>query len=110
MLYLEGSDCLKNQIFYNLSASLIYTPRHYCVILDSMKNNIVIDPKTRFGKPIIRGTRITVDEVIGALVAGMDFEEIEQEYGLNRLQIQSAIRYVAGLTRGEQTIQHEVSA
>ncbi len=28
---------------------------------------IIIDEKIRFGKPIIEGTRITVDEVLGAL-------------------------------------------
>jgi len=36
------------------------------------KQRIVIDNKIRHGKPIIKGTRITVDEVLGALVGGYD--------------------------------------
>ena len=54
-----------------------------------MKDNVVIDPKVRFGKPTIRGTRITVEEVVGWLGAGMDFNEISQEYGLTKRQITS---------------------
>ncbi len=48
---------------------------------------IVIDNKIRHGKPIIKGTRITVDEVLGALIGGMDYEEIEREYGIRREDI-----------------------
>lgn len=39
---------------------------------------IVVDEKKRFSKPIIKGTRITVDEVLGALAGGMTYEEIEE--------------------------------
>ena len=31
---------------------------------------ISIDPAVRFGKPCVRGTRLTVGEVLGALAAG----------------------------------------
>ncbi len=64
---------------------------------------ITVDPKIRFGKPIIAGTRITVEEVMGALAGGMDFREIEKEYGLTKGQVISAIRYVAGWIKGEVT-------
>jgi len=33
-------------------------------------DRIVIDPAIRFGKPCVRGTRITVGEVLGFLAAG----------------------------------------
>lgn len=33
-------------------------------------NRIVIDPEIRFGKPCVRGTRITVGEVLGFLAEG----------------------------------------
>lgn len=56
------------------------------------KNEIVINPKIRFGKPVIRGTRITVEEVLGALTGGMDFGEIEEEYGLTKKQILAALK------------------
>lgn len=64
---------------------------------------IIVNPKIRFGKPIIEGTRITVEEVLGALAGGMEFSEIEKEYGLTKKQILSAVRYVAGWIKGEET-------
>lgn len=73
-------------------------------------NGVIIHPKIRFGKPVIKGTRITVEEVLGALAAGMDFREIEKEYGLTRRQIAAALRYVSGWLKGEAVREYEVSA
>ncbi|MBI4096382.1 MAG: DUF433 domain-containing protein [Candidatus Levybacteria bacterium] len=75
-----------------------------------MKKTIVIDPKIRFGKPIIANTRITVEEVLGALAGGMGFNDIEQEYGLTKEQILSALRYVAGWIKGEETRNYAISS
>lgn len=65
-------------------------------------NEIVIDEKIRFGKPIIRGTRITVDEVLGALAGGMTFDEIEKEYGVKKTGILAALKYAAQIVSEEQ--------
>ena len=70
---------------------------------------IIVDPKIRFGKPILAGTRMTVEEVIGALAGGMEFNDIEKEYGLTKEQILSAVRYVAGWIKGEETKNYAVS-
>lgn len=43
-------------------------------------NRITIDPKIMVGKPIIKGTRLTVERILGLLVQGMTIEEILQEY------------------------------
>ncbi len=69
---------------------------------------VVIDQKTRHGKPLIEGTRITVDEVLGMLEAGMTYEEIEEEYGLTKEGILAVIRYTASLIRGEEV--HKIPA
>ncbi|MBI3051180.1 DUF433 domain-containing protein [Candidatus Woesearchaeota archaeon] len=53
---------------------------------------ITIDRRTRFGKPIIKGTRIAVAEVLGALAGGMTFAEVESEYGLKREDILMAVK------------------
>ena len=63
---------------------------------------IVIDEKIRHGKPIIKGTRITVDEVLGMLEGGMTYEDIKKEYGLSKEQILAVIRYAASLIHGEE--------
>lgn len=74
-----------------------------------MANTITINPKVRFGKPVIKGTRITVEEVLGALAGGMDFDEIRKEYGLTKGQILAALKYVAGWVKGEAVREYEVS-
>jgi len=63
---------------------------------------IIIDQKIRFGKPIIEGTRITVEEVLGMLVGGMTYEEIHEEYGLTKDDILAVLGYAASLIKGEE--------
>ena len=69
---------------------------------------IIVDEKVRHGKPIIEGTRITVDEVLGMLESGMTYTEIEKEHGLNKEQIIAVIKYAAALMKGEEV--HNISA
>ena len=39
-------------------------------------NRIIVDEKIRFGKPVIKGTRVPVDLVIGKLAGGLAYEEV----------------------------------
>jgi uncharacterized protein (DUF433 family) len=48
-----------------------------------MKNllgKIIIDPKIMVGKPVIKGTRITVQQILGLLGQGTTIEDILHEY------------------------------
>jgi len=56
---------------------------------------ISIDKKVRFGKPVIKGTRIPVDLIIGKLAGGMTYEEVMSEYDLTREDILAALDYAA---------------
>ena len=44
------------------------------------RERIVLDPEVRFGKPTVRGTRITVGDVLGYLAGGMREEELLAEF------------------------------
>lgn len=60
------------------------------------KHYITIDSQTRFGKPIIIGTRITVFDVLNWLANGMSFEEILEDFPeLNETQIRACLSYAA---------------
>jgi len=63
---------------------------------------VVVDEKKRFGKPIIKGTRITVDEVLGALAGGMTYGEIEEEYGVDKAGVLAALKYATEIVSEEQ--------
>ncbi len=41
---------------------------------------IVIDPEIRFGKPCVRGTRITVGDVLSYLASGMSEQRIQADF------------------------------
>ena len=41
---------------------------------------ITMNPNVKVGKPVIRGTRLTVDFILGLLGHGMTMEEILEEY------------------------------
>ncbi len=63
---------------------------------------VIIDQDVRHGKPIIKGTRITVDDVLGMLESGMSRKEIKEEYRLSDEDIRAVIRYVAGMIKGDE--------
>ena len=63
---------------------------------------IVIDEKVRFGRPVIKGTRVSVDEVLGALASGMTHQEIGKEYGVTEEGIKAALRYATEIISEEQ--------
>ena len=55
---------------------------------------IILDPNVMTGKPVIRGTRLTVQYVLGLLAHGASVEEILDEYkGLNREDIKACLLF-----------------
>lgn len=63
---------------------------------------ITVDPKVRFGKPVLAGTRIPVDLVVGKIAAGMNTEEVMGEYDLTKKQVLAALSYAAKLVAEEE--------
>lgn len=61
------------------------------------EDRIVIDPEIRHGKPIIKGTRVPVEVILGSLAGGMEIREIASEYGIKKEDVQAAIarKYIA---------------
>ena len=64
--------------------------------------HIVADEGIRFGKPVIKGTRVPVDLVVGKLAGGMTVEQVAEEYDLQRDDVLAALRYAADAVAGEQ--------
>ena len=44
------------------------------------RERIVIDPEVRFGKPCVRGTRMTVGDILSYLASGMTEKEILADF------------------------------
>jgi len=59
-------------------------------------DRITIDPAVRFGKPCVRGTRITVGDVLGYLAGGTAEEELMEEFPqITREDIRACLAYAA---------------
>jgi len=46
----------------------------------NLLNRIAVDPTIRFGKPCVRGTRISVGDVLGYLAGGMSEAQILADF------------------------------
>ena len=56
---------------------------------------VSVDPRVRFGRPCLVGTRLDVATIIDALGSGESYESVERDYQLSREQILTALRYAA---------------
>lgn len=57
---------------------------------------ITLNPKVMVGKPVIRGTRLTVEYILNLLAHGATFAEILEEYeGLVPEDIQACLLFAA---------------
>ena len=61
-----------------------------------MPKRITIDPDICNGKPVVRGTRITVQTVLEFLAAGDSIEDVLEEFPrLTRKDVQACLDYAA---------------
>ena len=59
-------------------------------------NRIVIDPNIMVGKPVIKGTRLTVQFILELMSDGLTIEEIIDEYqGLKREDVIACLCYAS---------------
>ena len=59
-------------------------------------SRITIDPEVRFGKPCVRGTRLTVGDVLSYLASGMTEDEILVDFPqLTRDDIRACLAFAA---------------
>lgn len=70
-----------------------------------MDTDIVVDPNICSGKPVIRGTRIMVRNILGMVAGGYTVERIIAAYPeLTPEQVQAALEYAAQVVDEEQVI------
>ncbi len=66
---------------------------------------IEINPNVCHGKPVFKGTRVLVADVLEMIASGMSIEEILEEYPqLNKEMILEAIALAAELLRRERRV------
>ena len=63
-------------------------------------DNIISDPKIMMGKPVIKGTRITVELILEKLAAGESIEQLLESYPqLTQETIHAALTFAADMLK-----------
>ena len=63
---------------------------------------ITVDPSVRFGKPVVRGTRVPADVLVARVAAGMEIKKVAEEYGVVEADVYNALTYAAQRLAEEQ--------
>jgi uncharacterized protein (DUF433 family) len=72
-------------------------------MLDDWQERIVVDPKVLVGKPVIRGTRLSVEFILDLLANDWTIEQILNEYPqLEREDIMAVLKYAAERVKEEK--------
>jgi len=68
---------------------------------DFMKR-IVVNPKILVGKPIIKGTRVAVYEIVRRVAQGWTFKEITEDLDITDEDVRAALMYAEKILEGEE--------
>lgn len=67
------------------------------------RDRITLDPKILVGKPIIKGTRISVEFVVDLLGRGWTTEQVLREYDhLKPEDVQACLAYASDILKSER--------
>lgn len=70
------------------------------------KERISANPKVMLGKPVIKGTRITVELILRKIAGGYSFDEIIEMYPhIAKEDILACVGYAASVIESEDTLQ-----
>jgi uncharacterized protein (DUF433 family) len=68
-------------------------------------DRIVLSPAVMGGKPVVRGTRVTVERILSLLAQGLPTTDLLKEYPyLTEEDIRACLAYGAGLAGHEEII------
>lgn len=71
--------------------------------MEPLQELIHIDPAVMMGKPVIKGTRITVESIIQELASGYSHNQVMTAHpNLQEQHILAALQYAAALMQNEK--------
>jgi uncharacterized protein (DUF433 family) len=63
---------------------------------------ITADQSIRYGKPVIRGTRVPAEVLVARVATGMEIKKVAEEYGVSESDVYNALNYAAMRLSEEQ--------
>ena len=72
-------------------------------MVEEWQDRIVVDPKVLVGKPVIRGTRLSVEFILDLLANDWTIEQILSEYlQLEQKDVIAVLKYAAEMAKEEK--------
>lgn len=73
---------------------------------------IVSDPEILGGRPVLRGRRIAVSQLVDQLAGGMTLSELQDDYQLSDDEVRALLGYIAQVVHQDERthVQHVHSA
>lgn len=69
------------------------------------REHIVVDPDVLVGKPIVKGTRISVELLLDRFADGWSYDDVLEAYPhLTREQVQAAVTFASELFKEEKYV------
>lgn len=68
------------------------------------KKRIEINPDIMGGKPVVKGTRVPVEVIVGGLAGGMTIDEVCREYRIKEEDVRAALAYATETLSEEHLI------
>jgi uncharacterized protein (DUF433 family) len=66
-------------------------------------DRIIVDPAILAGKPVVRGTRLAVEFIVGLLAQGWTTEQVLDNYpGLTKEDVRACLEYAAEVLQSER--------
>jgi len=69
---------------------------------NTLMDRIIRDPKVMGGKPVVKGTRVTMETILRRLASGLSVEDLLKEYPqLTEEDVRAALEYAARMLEEE---------
>lgn len=70
---------------------------------EELLTRITLNPEVMLGKPTVRGTRLTVEQIIKALAGGLTFEQLREDFPfLEDADVRACLLYASQLLESEK--------
>jgi len=64
---------------------------------------VISDPEILGGRPVLRGRRIAVSQLVDQIAGGMMLSEIQDDYQLSDAEMRSLLGYIAQVVRQDES-------
>ena len=93
---------IRRKVCETPDGNTVTTQRPREAAMTEIAPRIVVDEAVHFGKPVIKGTRVPVETIVGKLAGGMTQEQVAEDFGIAKEDVLAALAYAAKSVAGER--------